>query len=523
MNEAIGNKGVGFLSVFQICSHPEVYSRTRLTASASFDGFCFVFADAPRLGAFLGLEGLGAHTQHIADNMPQLYLATPLEEPSEIVQGLGLEGYSTVIRLPLKNAEARLAVDAQLGELVAGEPDVQLFLDRIAELKIEFDGKTHILGRHVEMLADQDQIMLQRVTCGSRSYVVARRALNEADVRDVINTDVASEALPESWSDWRGDAVVSLAVTAAGEPLKGRLYTFLPMGRDVEAPLSGHLDAPFFATIERKHVEEGGSLNPYLLAQCRVLALDAAALAKAALPDEQARHVVADLLMWAGPEAAVIRQSLLDGEAALIPAESRRGTPMWSDLKSVRNWEYAGFFTAKRAAAVATFPLIDTRLGLTRIAGLRRFVGNAVSLAVTSDQKVDVIVAVAQELFGGTSPIAEWDRFYAALPELLPGNGARLQGRPILLTERMELVAAEGAAATETSRTRRRLSTVFLPALRANSTPLELPLAVQRRMTYLHGELACVGDGANPDASFSPTPISFASMTAARSFGSSRA
>lgn len=502
VNEAIGNKGVGFLSVFQICSHPEVYSRTRPTASADFDGFCFAFADAARLGAFLELEGLGARTQHIADSMPQLYLATPLDEPSEIVQALGLEGYSTVMRLPLKNADARLAVEAQLGELVAGEPDVQLFLDRIAELKIEVDGQTHILGRRVEMLARQERILLQRVTCGSRSYVVARRTLSEADVRTVIDVDVASETLPESWADWRGDAVVSLAVTADGEPLKGRLYTFLPMGRDVEAPLSGHLDAPFFATIERKHVEEGGSLNPYLLAQCRVLAFDAATLAKTVLPDEQARHVVADLLMWTGPEAAAILQSLLDGEVALIPAESRRGTPIWSDLKSVRNWEYTGFFTAKRAAAVATFPLIDTKLGLTRIAALRRFAGNATSLAVTADQKADVIVAVAQELFGRNSPIAEWDRFYAALPELLPGNGARLQGRPILLTERMELVAAEGAAATVTSRTRRRLSTVFLPALRANSPPFDLPLAVQRRMTYLHGELACVGDGANPGRKF---------------------
>lgn len=502
VNEAIGNKGVGFLSVFQICSHPEVYSRARPTASANFDGFCFAFADAARLSAFLELEGLGASTQHIADNMPQLYLATPLDEPSEIVQALGLEGYSTVMRLPLKNADARLAVEAQLGELVAGDQDVQLFLDRIAELKIEVDGQTHILGRHVETLARQDRILLQRVTCGSRSYIVARRTLSEADVRTVIDVDIASETLPESWTDWRGDAVVSLAVTAAGEPLKGRLYTFLPMGRDVEAPLSGHLDAPFFATIERKHVEEGGSLNPYLLAQCRVLAFDAAVLAKTVLPDEQARHVVADLLMWTGPEAAVIRQSLLDDEAALIPAESRRGTPMWSNLKSVRNWEHTGFFTAKRAAAVATFPLIDQRLGLTRIAGLRRFVGNVSSLAVTADQKADVIVAVAQELFGRNSPIAEWDRFYAALPELLPGNGARLQGRPILLTERMELVAAEGIVATEASRTRRRLSTVFLPALRANSTPLDLPPAVQRRMTYLHGELACAGDGANPGRKF---------------------
>lgn len=503
MNEAIGNKGVGFLSVFQICSHPEVYSRIRPTSSADFDGFCFAFADHARLGAFLDFEGLGASAKHIAESMPQLYLVTPLDEPSEVVKALGVEGYSTVMRMPLKNAEARLAVEAQLRDLVAGDADVQLFLDRISELKIEIDGYTHLLDRHVEQLALQNRIQLQRVTCGARSYVVARRSLCEADVRAVINADVASEALPESWTDWRGDAVVSLAVTANGEPLKGRVYTFLPMGKDVEAPLSGHLDAPFFATIERKNVEEGGSLNPYLFAQCRVLALEASALVKSVLPDEQARHVVADLLMWTGPEAASIRQALWDEEAVLIPAECRRGTASWSDLKAVRAWEHSGFFTAQRAAAFATFPLIDTNLGPARIARLKSFVGNASSLAVTAAQKADVIVAIAQELFGRNSPIAEWDRFYAALPELLPGSsGALLQGRPILLTERMELVAAEGSATKETSRARRRLSTVFLPPLRNSSTPLELPLTVQRRMTYLHGKLACVGDGANPGRKF---------------------
>jgi hypothetical protein len=43
VNEAIGNKGVGFLSVFQVSSHPEVYSRDTNATSGGFDGFCFRF------------------------------------------------------------------------------------------------------------------------------------------------------------------------------------------------------------------------------------------------------------------------------------------------------------------------------------------------------------------------------------------------------------------------------------------------------------------------------------------------
>ncbi|ESY56845.1 hypothetical protein X744_21110 [Mesorhizobium sp. LNJC372A00] len=502
VNEAIGNKGVGFLSVFQICSHPEVYSRSLPTQSPTFDGFCFAFADDINLRAFLEREGLADRTQVVADSMPQLYLATPLEEPPEAVRLFGDEGYATVLRLPLKNADARAAVENQLNDLAAGNPDVQLFLDRISALKIEVGGKIHDLGRDVKDLFHKDGTTLQQVTCGDKSYIVARRRLKEADVREIIDADVATESLPESWTDWRGDAVVSLAVAASGEPIKGRLYTFLPMGKDVEAPLSGHLDAPFFATIERKNVEEGGTLNPYLLSQCRSLALDAANFAKEALADEQARHVVADLLLWTGPQASVIRQTLLDGGEELIPSETHRDGPGWSNLQSVRAWDSGGFFNAKRVAGVATFPLIDTKLGAGRILALKKFVGVTSPLSVTAEQKADVVVAVAHDLHSRNSPISMWDRFYAALPELLPGAGARLQGRSILLTDRGELAAAEGTASSETQKVRRRLSTVFLPALRANAEPLVLPVAVQRRMTYLHSNLACVVDGADPGRKF---------------------
>jgi hypothetical protein len=181
--------------------------------------------------------------------MPQLYLATPLESPPPVVRSLGEDGYATVLRLPLKNEEARKAVETQLNALATGEPDVQLFLDRISELTIDFAGETHVLGRHFETLYESDGLVLQRVFCGARTYIVARRTLPEAAILEVIGVDVATEDLPKSWSDWKGDAIVSLAVASSGEPIKGRLYTFLPMGEDAAAPLAGHLDAPFFATI----------------------------------------------------------------------------------------------------------------------------------------------------------------------------------------------------------------------------------------------------------------------------------
>ncbi|ESY96674.1 ATP-binding protein [Mesorhizobium sp. LNHC229A00] len=502
VNEAIGNKGVGFLSVFQICAHPEVYSRPRPIRSPDFDGYCFSFADVSQLRTFLEPEGLADQVVRIADSMPQLYLALPSCSPPPRVLSLGEEGYATVLRLPLKNKEARLAVEAQLHALATGQPEVQLFLDRISELKIELAGKTHVLGRDPQTLYELDDLKLQKVACGSRSYIVARRTLKEATIRQVIEADLGSEALPESWADWKGDAIISLAVAASGDPIKGRLYTFLPMGEGAEAPLAGHLDAPFFATIERKNLEEGGTFNAYLMKQCRSLALAAATIAKSVLDNHPARHVVADLLFWTGQGHTDIRTALLDKGDLVIPAEDRRGEPGWASLKSVRVWENAGFFLPKRVAQSAAFPLVDTRLGPTRIANLRKLAGSAVNLSVSLEEKADVAVAIAQDLFNAGAPVSDWDRFYSALPELLPNAGERLQGRPILLTDRNELVLTEAPVPDEQVRVRRRLSTVFLPPLRQASALLALPVAVSRRMTYLNGALACVSDGANPGRKF---------------------
>ena len=43
--ESIGNKGIGFRSVLEITTSPEIYSRSS-SSSPSFDGYCFSFAPA---------------------------------------------------------------------------------------------------------------------------------------------------------------------------------------------------------------------------------------------------------------------------------------------------------------------------------------------------------------------------------------------------------------------------------------------------------------------------------------------
>lgn len=120
VNEAIGNKGVGFLSVFQVSAHPEVYSRIS-AGEVGFDGYCFSFGTDETLGAFLDEQGLGKKAEQIIANMPRLYLACPVEDRPGVVGQFADEGFATVIRLPLKASDALAAVQTQLARL-ANEP-----------------------------------------------------------------------------------------------------------------------------------------------------------------------------------------------------------------------------------------------------------------------------------------------------------------------------------------------------------------------------------------------------------------
>ena len=68
--------------------------------------------------------------------MPRVYLACPITEVPQGVRHLEQEGFSTVVRLPLKNDDARRSVRGQIKELTGGDPPVQLFLPQIACLNV---------------------------------------------------------------------------------------------------------------------------------------------------------------------------------------------------------------------------------------------------------------------------------------------------------------------------------------------------------------------------------------------------
>jgi len=498
VNEAIGNKGVGFLSVFQVSSHPEVYSRCS-TASTTFDGFCFAFAADETLRAFLNAEGLGHEAAQIIASMPRLYLACPTPFFPAPVEQLAAERFATVVRLPLKGDDALAAVQRQLALLSAEVPPVQLFLSRIKELGVSADpSKAAImLERRCEVLEVRDDTRILKARCGTRSFIVAERTIPHSTMLDIIHRDIAAEALPEAWEEWTGDAVVSVAVAASGEPLQPRLYNFLPMGEGAEAPFAGYLDAPFFATLDRLRVQEGVEVNAFLQENARQLALEAAALARARLPRTEARQVVLDLVLWSKNDAPM-RERVLASTLPLVPTIRVRGIRgEWATLEQARLWQGDAFLSPRLVARYAGFPIIDPELDPARMRTLRSFVAGTGLLDCSAAARADIAERVAERLPRPPGGLDQWNQFYQSLAELFRNDHVALSGKRLLLTVRGEIERTETSAPTRGTR-RRRLSAVFLPPLRgatSDSAAITIPKAVQRRLSFMHGDLELATEG----------------------------
>ena len=505
VNEAIGNKGVGFLSVFQVCAHPQVYSKLPGSRSATFNGFCFAFADDAAVASFLGEIGCVDDSTDVLANMPRLYLACPIVASDEATLALARAGYATAIRLPLKNKELLASVTRQLEALMEGQPPVNLFLSRIASLEVAIKGaapRSATLKREQRPLTSDKHFRLLEVDCGAQRYVVAERTIPHDDILSVIEEDVIGERLPESWRKWEGDAVVSLAVAPEGVPIAGRLFNFLPMGSDAAAPLDGYLDAPFYASIDRQKLQQGVDLNAFLMRHCRELAVQAGIALRTSFASSEAKRAVVDMTFWRGEGRTEIRKEMTSRNLSLVPTIKSGRAKDWASLAAARLWCGDTFMSSSYAAKVAGFPVVDTSVGRERLERIRSFIFGTTLMAPSGVERADVAEAIAGDLHRRKAAVERWNMFYRSLAKLFSEEPALLHGRGLLLTGAGNLDPTDGPRQGRGRRRRRRLSAVFLPPLRETDGPTaasneRLPLAVRRRIDYIEQQLEIARSGAS--------------------------
>ena len=235
----------------------------------------------------------------------------PRKPSPNSVRNLAAAGYVTVLRLPLDTLEARTEALTQAARLAASDVPVLLFLERIMSLTVicrdsDTAAETTLTrAQHPLGGVAASEVSFARVDLGDLgAYTVASASVAPARLHDAVRAAQHANRMSADWDDW-DDAVVSLAVPAEGE-VTGQMFTFLPMGDKASSPFAGHLNAPFFTTLNRGDLYPGHPLNDLLLDIAAETAL-AAATALQTSGVAAARRWVSDLVLLGRPVSATAR------------------------------------------------------------------------------------------------------------------------------------------------------------------------------------------------------------------------
>ncbi len=347
-DKSVGNKGLGFRSVLEVSTCPEIWSTTPTGSDTSF---VFRFdpsvsdqvATAAQTLEKQGLdvsspfnpeiplvdwspEQLNQYQKRLsATNLNIVYEAkkflSPYLFPLTIegvlpeVEKLLNAGYSTVIRLQLDGGrggtseEAVQSVKDQLQELDARS---MLFLSHLKMLVIDIDGERRILERVVDSddeLSGCQQTCQQRLLVGSsgptleddttRQFQVWTRIIggNEnPDQAEHISTVV--KHLPNRWPEVRR-VTVGVAVEEAPEPEEGVLVIFLPT--EMKTGTWAHINAPFYGSLARRQINfDNDPYNVMLLESVLDLCLDVVTELISEDPEDWRARAVIDLLSSTG-------------------------------------------------------------------------------------------------------------------------------------------------------------------------------------------------------------------------------
>lgn len=513
--EGIGNKGIGFRSVLQICEAPEVFSTTSdWCPGEEPDGFCFSFAQESDL---IRLTSSAEELDAVRQDLTRYLLPVPIDGTCEGVQRLLDAGCVTVVRLPLKGPRALEAVREQLGLATAEEPPLLLFLNRLASIEItqiSEEGEESIRVERRPQPASglklSDGMSAEEVDVHGNHFLVFRHAIDATRVREAVRESIEAGALGASWSKWEADAEVAVAVACDSEELTPALFTFLPMGSGAPAPLHGFLNAPFYTKLARMDLDEDVPLNGFLLDRGADLCVAAIyALKESKRPDRFA--AASDLLTWDRGQlqrlkGAFIRAGSELEKALVVPALRREPDATWATLADTYVWGEAELevMDARAIAVHADEAIVPSGLGRQRTARLEELHKACFGHGMhpSDDTIASWAEAIAKALPRNPLEPDRWNAFYRDLARLYRYKDVSvLQGRRLLVDSRQRLLPAGPWDQDEESKGQPRTAVFFAPRSRAEQGPaeedavgdeedIEVPTRLRRAITYLHGDIS---------------------------------
>lgn len=342
-NESVGNKGLGFRSVLEICTGPEIWS----TASVGSDtSFVFRFdpdvargvAEAARQLEEQGLDArspfdpgrplvdwsrdqLSRYLERVSneeidgpgearDFLSPYQIPLPIAGMGPEVDALLSAGHATVVRLRLDGGragscdEAVQSVKDQLQDLDARST---IFLHHLATLVIDIDGDRRMLERTVDsstVLPGCPRSWRQRLrVAGSgpaaddtptRQFHLWSRIVGGQDDPDQsARVRAVVEHLPNRWPEVRRVSV-GVAVEEAPAAAAGVFVIFLPT--EMKTGTGAYINAPFYGSLARRQINFDEPYNELLLECVLDLCLDAVGELVSQKPEDWSAQAVVDLL-----------------------------------------------------------------------------------------------------------------------------------------------------------------------------------------------------------------------------------
>ncbi|WP_104091794.1 DUF3883 domain-containing protein [Arthrobacter sp. GMC3] len=493
IGDGIGNKGVGFKSVFQICDVPEIYSALDYS-DPRFNGFSFRLGTRSDLVELL--EGDEAQADLVADNLSYSMLTLPLFDVPDRAQQLRDEGYVTVVRLPVSSARAADEVCDRLARLQESVAPVMLFLDRLSTMTIQSNsqGNAEILSRHEQ----SDGRHGKHVSINDKTHFrVFTHSVPPDRLLQALNESVEEGALDKKWLEWEAPAEVSVAVGDGWEIETPHAFTYLPMGNNATAPFTGHINAPFVTDFARVGLDIEQPVNRMLFESVAELCLKSAEQLVSANLDANA---VVDLTAWTPSSRRFIDSACnrLYGQILTEVIRVPRHASGWAPLGSVHRWPDASgsVITLDEICKVNGADFIDPKqVSPSRMDRLAKL---GVDLMPQQDMLGRWVEGLASNLAIAKASTSIWSSFYDDLPRYF-SSGAPLAGRKILLAGNGKLVpcAQKTDIGNDGGRHRIDRAVFFSPKTLGTDdddavegdVDFSPPKSLNRRLIFLHADL----------------------------------
>jgi hypothetical protein len=479
--ESIGNKGIGFRSVLELTSSPQVFSRQE-PHSPCFDGYCFQFSpevnDTFEESLQLLLEGnrnppcpldenysllewgesklksfiknCNSHDSSWLQQELQLlspYLLPVPVDSDEAVSHLRefeKRGFATVIRLPFRSDEVRRATEEKALDL---ETDSILFLEKVNSFTVTVDGQYRkILRTVVPIEVDREnakKLTLQVETPDGKgvpqTYRLWERLLGgpgDPEGAEAIRTAIRHSNLPGKWPELT-KAKVSMAVKQADESEKGLLSIYLPT--TISSGCGAHFSAPFYGDMSRTDIDFSKPYNSLLLQTLAKKTSDVIFNSLAARGKHEARIVI-DLLSVPNDRAGNRWWEALSsiwGQREITIYEkdiclTDNGWDSLSNSSLLTRAKNPSIFTEEFLRRSAQFPVFIEALSSREelIESLYNRVG--IDPLALEEQLADTIEEAANVCHASEDEV-DWNGFWHDVEDILGGDSSSLKYKKVLL------------------------------------------------------------------------------------------